>query len=174
MTNTEPTIDQLKAHVAATAPPRATPFKPLENQRLKRLRSSESDFGNQHAAVTRAGVPFTDTLNPEFWANHGAVLRVGDVIEVHTDDQIYFGRLLVRNVAGANKTRVSVAQLELHVFNEVERAPSDEAPTHRVEHRGPHLKWSVINIASGKNVSDGHETKEAASGVIANMMRKVA
>jgi hypothetical protein len=150
------------------------PFRPLPTPRLKVLRSSESDFGNQFGAVTSTGTPFEHVLRPDFWSLHAMKLRVGDTIEIHTDDQTYFGRLLVRSVdgTGANKTRASVAQLELHHFDQLER--NDAALTHKVEHRGPHLKWSVIRIADGKVVKDGYESKEGAEGALRALTRPVA
>jgi hypothetical protein len=98
-------------------------------------------------------------------------LRIGDQIEVHVDDQTYFGRLLVREVSGTGQTltRASVAQLELHRFDKLER--DETALTHRVEHRGPHLKWSVIRIADGKVVKDGYEDKSGAETAMSSITR---
>jgi hypothetical protein len=173
-TNTEPTIDQLKAHVAATAAPAKRPLKPLPNGRLKTIKCSEADFASEHAAVALTGTLWGDVLNDDFFTNHQGRLRVGDTIQCHVDDQSWFGRLLVRAVTGQNKTKVHVVPLEFHQFDRPVERPHDDAVTHCVEHRGPHLKWCVIKVAENKVVSDNHETKEAASGVIANIMRKVA
>jgi len=162
---------------AALAAAGAKPeLKPLAVARLKIIRSSESDVGNLFAAVTPSGTPFEHVLDPKFWSNLAGRLRIGDTIEVHTDDQLYFGRLLVRDVTGtgANRNRASVAQLELHKFGEVDRMATADAITHRVEHKGPHLKFAVVQIADGKVVSDGHETAEAAEAKLRALVRPAA
>jgi hypothetical protein len=147
----------------------------LEQRRLKLLRASESpDFGNLWAAVTPAGLPFEAVLVPSFWSNHATKLHIGDQVEVHTDDQAYFGRLLVRHLGGAapgkSHTEAAVARLEFHEFDEV--APvEDAAATHRVEHRGPHLQHCVVRVSDGKIVSDGHGSKEAAEAALKARMR---
>jgi hypothetical protein len=149
--------------------------QPLEQRRLKLLRASESpDFGNLWAAVTPAGLPFEATLVPSFWANHATKMHVGDCVEVHTDDQRYFGRLLVRHLGGAapgkTHTEADVARLEFHEFDEVVPV-EDAAATHRVEHRGPHLQFCLIRLRDGKIMSDGHTTKEAAEAALKGLMR---
>ena len=155
--------------------PKAKLPQPLEQRRLKLLRASESpDFGNLWAAVTPAGLPFEAVLVPSWWSNHATKLHVGDTIEVHTDDQCYFGRLLVRHLGGAapgkSHTEAAVARLELHEFDEV--APvEDAAATHRVEHRGPHLQFCVVRLRDGKLVSDGHANKEAAEASLKALLR---
>src|SRR5712671_1230540 len=82
----------------AAAPP--VPFRPLPMPRLKLIRSSESDFANSWGMVTTSGTPWAHVLRPDYLSLHANKLRVGDTIEVHTDDQVYFGRLLVRSVDG--------------------------------------------------------------------------
>jgi hypothetical protein len=148
--------------------------KPLANGRLRVIRSSESDIANLWAAVTITGTKWDDVLTPEFWSLHAHRLRVGDTVEIHTDDQRYFGRVLVRQVSGAggNKTRASVAQLELHEFDRLK--PSDDIATHRVEHKGPHLKWCVVRIADGKIVAEGHDTRDAAESAMKAIVRPAA
>jgi hypothetical protein len=162
----------------ATAPLEAThdrasrlPFRPLQVNRLKLIRSSESDFANLHGAVLPAGTSFEDALKPQFWGLVAQRLRIGDQIEVHVDDQTYFGRQLVRDVSGTGQTmtRASVVRLEFHRFDRVER--DETALTHRVEHKGAHLKWSVIRIADGKVVRDGFETKPDAEAAMASITR---
>jgi hypothetical protein len=149
--------------------------QPLEQRRLKLLRSSESpDFGNLWAAVTPAGLPFEAVLEPRFWSNHATRLHIGDSIEIHTDDQSYFGRLLVRHLGGAapgkTATEADVAQLEYHAFGQI--APvEDAAATHKVEHRGPHLQHCVVRLRDQKIVSDGHSTKEAAEAALKALLR---
>jgi len=149
--------------------------QPLEQKRLRLLHASESpDFGNMWAAVTPAGLPFETVLVPSFWSNHATKLNVGDTIEVHTDDQSFFGRLLVRHLGGAapgkSHTEANVARLEFHEFDEV--APvEDAAATHRVEHRGPHLQFCVVRLRDGKLVSDGHANRETAEAALKALMR---
>ncbi len=160
---------------AVNAEPKTKLPQPLEQRRLRLLRASESpDFGNLWAAVTPAGLPFEAVLVPSWWSNHATKLHVGDTIEVHTDDQAYFGRLLVRHLGGSapgkTHTEANVARLEFHEFDQV--APvEDAAATHRVEHRGPHLQHCVVRLRDGKIVSDGHSSKEAADAALKGLMR---
>jgi hypothetical protein len=162
-------MNAVTSELRTKAPP------PLEQRRLQLLRASESSgFGNVWAAVTPAGLPFEAVLVPNFWSNHASRLHVGDTIEVHTDDQTYFGRLLVRHLGGAapgkTHTEANVARLEYHEFDQV--APiEDAAATHRVEHRGPHLQHCVIRIRDQKIVSDGHSSKEAAEAALKALLR---
>jgi hypothetical protein len=149
--------------------------KPLEQRRLRLLRASESaDFGNLWAAVLPAGVPFEAALAPRFWVNHATRLHVGDQIEIHIDDQSFFGRLLVRHLGGATPgkthTEADVVRLEYYEFDQV--VPVDDAAaTHRVEHRGPHLQHCVVRVSDGKIVSDGNGSKEAAEAALKALMR---
>jgi hypothetical protein len=152
---------------------RPAPFKPLEAGRLRLVRSSECDICNLWAAVLPAGAPFENVLRPDYWSSclGAKPLRVADTIEVHVDDQTYFGRVLVRDVSGAGgtKTRASMALLELHRFDRVAR--NEEALTHRVEFRGPHLKHCVIQLKDGKVVSDGHADVASAEAALRAIVR---
>jgi hypothetical protein len=158
----------------AAAPAPSVPFRPLQVNRLKLIRSSESDFGNVHAAVLPAGTDFSDALRSDFWALVAHRLRPADQIEIHVDTQVFYGRLLVRDVTGtgANKTRAVVSQLERHHFDQLER--TDEAVTHEIRHQGPHLRWCVIRRSDGKIVSDGHDSKEVAESALRNITRPKA
>jgi hypothetical protein len=147
------------------------PFRPLQVNRLKLIRSSESDLGNLHAAVLPAGTPFEHALRPEVFGLVAHRLRIGDQIEVHVDDQTFFGRLLVRDVSGQGqvKTRASCARLELHHFDKVETDTA--ALTHQVRHAGPHLKWSIYRLADGKLIKDGFEERADAEKALASITR---
>jgi hypothetical protein len=149
--------------------------QPLEQRRLKLLRASESpDFGNLWAAVTPAGLPFEAVLEARFWSNHASRMHVADTIEVHTDDQRYFGRLLIRHLGGAapgkSATEADVAQLEYYEFGQT-ASVEDAAATHRVEHRGPHLQNCVVRLRDQKIMSDGHSTREAAEAALKALLR---
>jgi len=147
--------------------------KPLEQGRIKLIRASESDIGDVFAAILPAGTPFESALAPGYWSNGAARMHVGDQIEIRCDDQTYFGRVLVRNLSGAasgkQHTRADVARLEFHEFDRP--STEDSSPTHKIEHKGPHLKHCVVRLSDEKIVSDGHVTKEAAQAAMAGILR---
>jgi hypothetical protein len=149
--------------------------KPLEQRRIKLIRASESDMGNLWAAILPAGMPFSAVLSPGLWSNAAARLNVGDTIEIHCDDQSFFGRVLVRQLGGAAAgklhTHAGVAKLEYHEFDQP--TPSDNALSHKVEHKGPHLKWCVIRIADGKVVADSHASKDTAETAMKSFLHAV-
>jgi hypothetical protein len=147
------------------------PFRPLAVSRMRVIRSSETDFGNVHGVVTPAGTPVEFLTRPEYWQLHANRLRIADTIEAHTDDGVYFARLLVRSVdgTGAAKTRATVALLEVHRFDVLE--PDFTATTHKVEMKGPHLRWCVVRIADNKIISDGHDSADVAEAALRNVVR---
>jgi hypothetical protein len=162
---------EAKAHEAIARPRQV---KPLANSRLKVLRSSESDFGNQFGAVLETGTPLADMLDPAFWSLHANKMRVGDIVEIHIDDLSLFARVLVREVSGvsANKNRAVVAMLEKHEFSRLQ--PSEDVTTHQVQHLGPHRRWCVLRLSDQRAVSEGHETREIAEAAMRSLARQVA
>jgi hypothetical protein len=166
--NTQET-DPKAPDAAAVLPAKPPGMKPLAMNRLKLVCSSSSDIANHFAAVLTSGTPFASVLSPEFWSNHAPQLRVGDSIEVHSDDRSFFGRLYVRDV---NKTRADVSKLEFVEFGAL--AQSNDASLYRVKYAGPHTKWAVERIADGKLVREGFETQDAAELALKGMERSQA
>jgi hypothetical protein len=147
------------------------PVRPLAEGRFKIIRSSETDYANLFGAVTPTGTPMADVQVSDFWAPHAWKMHVGDQIEIHTDDASYFARLLVRHVSGSGTNkRAIVSLLEAHEFGEVRYVPT--YATHKVEHRGPHLKFCVVRLSDGSVISQGHDNEGAAGAALANMMRR--
>ncbi len=138
----------------------------LIESRMKLVLASAADLGNQFAVVVPAGTPFEHVLEPEFWAHNAHRLHVCDEITVHTDDLTYYGRLYVRDVAGAGASRLNnravVALLEHHKLGPV--AKELRGKDHEVEYKGPHLKWCVVAKADRRILKDGCSTAEEALG----------
>jgi hypothetical protein len=157
--------------VSPIAVPLAKPLgiKPLEMNRLKLVCSSSSDIGNHFAAVLPSGVPFTNTLEPAFWSNHAPSLRVGDTVDVHSDDRLWFGRIYCRDVG---KTRALMGKLDFVEFGAL--AQSNEPTSYRVKYAGLQMKWSVERVSDGKLVRDGFESQEAAELALKGMERSHA
>jgi hypothetical protein len=130
-----------------------TATRPLAKGRRRVLSSSEANFANLHGAVLPAGTPFEDALQPSFWSNHAAELRVSDQIQIHVDDGRYYGLLYVRSVSTGSKPTVLVATLS-HVEFDAVTASDSAPPAYKVEHLGPHLEWCVIRLADGKAVAE--------------------
>lgn len=142
-----------------TPPPPALP----EN-RMRLVQASETDFANLWGAITTAGTPFERVTEETFWSHCAARLKVCDIIEVHTDDRAYFGRLYVRGVSapgvGKLNNRATVAVLEHHEF--AAYAPSLPDRAFKCEWKGPHIKWCVIRTVDSKIMSESHHTREEA------------
>jgi hypothetical protein len=145
------------------------PAKPLTANRLKLICASSSDIGNRHAAVLPSGTKFASTLDPAFWSNVSSQLRIGDVVEIHSDDRTFYGTIYVRDVS---KIRAQVARLEFHEFSDP--VQSTDASPYRVKHGGPHLKWVIERIADAKIVKDGFETAEEAQAAAKTMERTLS
>jgi hypothetical protein len=141
--------------------PALPPVKPLQKNRLKRITSSESNFGNLHAATLPAGTPFEHALDSAMWNN--VELRANDQVQVHEDGGSYYGLVYIRAVAGGGgvKTSVAVAKLFYVQFDGLP-APSSGERIFRVAYMGPHQRWCVIRIADSKAVADQMESAEAA------------
>ena len=149
------------------------PPNPLAQSRVKLVRSSEADLGNLWAAILPTGTPFESVLVPSLWSNHAMRMHVGDQVEVHADDQSFFGRVLVRQLGGTGAgklyTQATVAVLEHYEFDRV--ALDENAEKYKIEHRGAHLKFCVVTTLDSKIVSDGHTTKEAADMSMRGLLR---
>jgi hypothetical protein len=149
-------------------------FKPLPANRLKVLHASSADYGNVLGIVVPADVRLEHLLDPSVWSTCAStnLIRANDVVEVRWDSQRAFARLYVRDVSGTGnvKSRVVVSVLEHIEFEAFQ--PVRDAITHFVEHRGPHLKFCVIEAKTGRVVSDGHETVEIAHGALRNIVRQ--
>jgi hypothetical protein len=143
--------------------------KPLAMNRLKLICASSSDIGNHFAAVLPSGTSFASVLNPEFWSNHAPQLRVGDLVDLHSDSRSWYGRVYVRDVT---KTRASVSQIEFVEFGEL--AQATDASLYRVKYAGPHVKWGIELVADGKLVREGFETQEAAEVALKGLERSLS
>jgi hypothetical protein len=143
--------------------PALPPVKPLQKNRLKRITSSESNFGNLHGATLPAGTPFEHALDSAMWSNVATELRANDQVQIHEDGGGYYGLVYIRAVAGGGgvKTNVAVAKLFYVQFDGLP-APSSGERVFRVAYMGPHQRWCVIRIADGKAVADQMESAEAA------------
>jgi hypothetical protein len=151
---------------------KAPPTKPLQMNRCKLVTPSSCDMANLWAAVLPADVPFSATLQPEFWSNHASQIRVGDQIQCHVDSRAWFG---VGYVSGVGKNRVFIEKLQYAEFDA--RAPSTELVAYCVSFEGPHRKFIVAR--HGVTIQEGIETREAAEQVAkaherADDRRKVA
>jgi hypothetical protein len=167
-----PTAKEIQDATAETKVAQALallPAKPLANNRLRLICASSSDICNRFAAVLPAGTSFAATLDPAFWSNVSSQLRVGDVVEIHSDSRGFYGTVYVRDTA---KTRAQVARLEFHEFEVL--AQSADPTSHRVKYLGPHMKWGIERIADGKPVREGFENQEAAELALKGMERSTS
>jgi hypothetical protein len=119
-----------------------------------------------------AGTTINDVLQPAFWAHCSQEFTVYDRIDCRVETGEWALDLIVLDV-GRNYARVFVAHR--HVFEEAElpEAPMDPIE-HKVEYKGPHLKFCVIRQTDGAVVQEGIKTEKAAVEWMQNHMKITA
>jgi hypothetical protein len=103
------------------------------------------------------GTTVNDVLEPAYWAHVAQRLRPYDHIEVRIDTGEWLLSLLVLG-CDRNWAKVHV----LHRY-ELEKAETDmpKAKKHRVEWKGPQLKWCVIRNSDNEIIFKEMEKAEA-------------
>jgi hypothetical protein len=143
--------------------PARQPVRPLQQNRLKLITGSATNFGNLHGATLPAGTPFHHALDSAMWGNVASELRANDQVQIHADDGTFYGLVYVRSVAGGGGVRASVAVSNiLYVeFDDLPASASNVA-VFRISYMGPHERWCVIRIADGKVMARQLDITEAA------------
>lgn len=119
-------------------------FKPVEYERV------------EYVATVEAGLAFEQVLNPEFWAYVEPKLKPYDLIEVRSDDGLFFAKLLVLDkTKGAVKTKV-IYKVDLDTKEKL------ESTVFRADWKGPHKKWCVIRESDNVIVEEGIASKQDA------------
>ena len=111
-----------------------------------------------------AGTTIEDVLDPQYWSHMAAQMLPAARVEVFVETGEWMLDLLVLN-AGRNWAQVHV----LHHYELAERADTmPAAQRHRVEWKGPQLKWCVIRNADSEIVLKEMASKAAAAERLAS------
>ena len=100
-----------------------------------------------------------DALEPSFWAFCAVDMVPFDHIQVRAEDGSWCAYLIVQS-CDRNWARVVLDRT-------VKMVPSFDAPAssikHKVEWKGPQLKWSVIRVSDSSVLKKEMQTKEEAA-----------
>lgn len=137
---------------------------------IPRLKSAEYDV-RQLVVTAEAGDSIDDILKPEYWAIVARNLQVGDEITVRTDDELFYAKLLVR--------QVGPVWAKVHLLSYTDLQPKDVTaevvkPQFTVEWGGQHHKYRVRRTSDNAVVSSGHADKETANNWTAEHMKAIA
>lgn len=103
------------------------------------------------------GTQVSDVLEPVYWSFIADRLRPYDRIEVRVDTGEWLLDLLV---LGCDRAWARVAVLHKYDLGPVE-AEMPAAQKHRIEWKGPQLKWCVIRNADSEIIAKGHDKTQA-------------
>lgn len=110
------------------------------------------------------GTTIEDIQRPDYWSHMAALMNQYDHIEVRVDDGAWVAYLLVTS---CERNWAKVKLLEKYDLVDDMSAPVISIK-HRVEHKGPHLKWCVIRVSDGERVQSELGSKEAANEWLRN------
>jgi hypothetical protein len=119
-----------------------------------------------------AGTTINDVLQPAYWAHCSQEFTVYDRIDVRVETGEWALDLIVMDV-GRNYARMFVAHRYTFAEVDVPEIPADPI-AHKVEFKGPHLKWVVIRLADGAQVQDRLKTEKEAVEWMQNHMKITA
>lgn len=115
------------------------------------------------------GTTVEDILKVEFWTHMAALMKPYDHIEVRIDDGSWVAFLIV-TACDRNWAKVQLLSKHQLVADVTQPVSSIK---HRVDHKGPQLKWCVIRVADGERVQSEMASKEAASEWLRNYERVI-
>lgn len=134
-------------------------FQPAENVRMV------------YAIVPDQGTLYDDLFKPEYWSHIASRLRPGDRIEVTAEDYSYVAVLLVLATARQSARVVELSKTTIEA-NSV--ALNDVDAAHKIEHKGPHLKWCVIRLSDGERLKEKLESRQAANEWLSGHVKAMA
>ena len=103
------------------------------------------------------GTTINDVLEPAYWAHVAQKFRPYDRVEVRVDSGEWMLELLV---LGCDRSWARMHVLHRHELAEVE-PEMPAAAKHRVEWKGPQLKWCVIRNADNEILFRGFDKAQA-------------
>ena len=118
-------------------------------------------------AMPEADTPFEAVLDSKYWAhyavNTGMEMKPGDIILVKPEDGTYFAELIVRSKYRGGVLVAALRKVDLNKAVEAEQALELMGdPDYEIRHSGARLKWRVIRKSDKRELTSGHETRDAA------------
>ncbi len=101
-----------------------------------------------------------EILEPAFWAHTAAALNPLDKIEARWEDGSRIVHMRVR-FCERNYAKVKVVSVE-ELGSVISDIP-EPSKKHRVEWKGPMMRFAVIRLSDSEVVSKGHKTREEAA-----------
>lgn len=115
------------------------------------------------------GTTVEDVLKPEYWAHMAALMNPYDHIEVRVDDGSWVAYLLV---TACDRTWAKVKlDRKLELVDDV--STPEQSIRHRVEWKGPQLKWCVIRVSDSERVQSEMASKEVANEWLRNFEKTI-
>lgn len=122
---------------------------------------------NYWVATVEPHITREDLMNPEFWANLSFQFKQYDRIEVGSDDCQFFAEYLVLS---ADKTSAYLKELR---WLDLSKKPVVKDAKFKVQWRGRHAKWSVVNIKTKSILKEDLAAKLDAEKWLANYLETI-
>lgn len=107
--------------------------------------------------IAEPGQTLEDFLNPRAWATVAQQVRPWALIDVISEDGLFYARLFVKST-----TRQTV-HVEVLLHKEMDKATKErEYSDYKVEYLGQVKKWCVVRKEDNSTISDGNEAQEDA------------
>lgn len=103
-------------------------------------------------------VTIEEVMDPSYWAHVAAQMEPLDHIEVRADDGSWVAELIVRM---CEKNYAHVVLKQLTKLDAPTEAPQSSTK-HKVEWKGPALRWSVIRLADSQIIHSGDKSRDFA------------
>ena len=138
---------------------------------LSNARFSDANYSRSHwLAIIPDGVDFDTVLRKDYWAHVAAQLKIGDRVEVLSENGGYCADLVVRNCDRLTAIMgvINFADFESPALLDV------KDPEYEVKWGGPHDKWRVVRISDGAVVQKGLPSKEDAERQMQSYIKALA
>ena len=126
---------------------------PLSHQRMNLSASKRSKW----FIVVPPSSKVEELLVPEYWRNHGEMLKPMDKIEAATEDGTWYAEFIV---IGSDRLWAKVKQvLYVPLEEDMKDLPATDDQNHEVKWKGPLLKWAVVRNSDSTNLKTGFDTR---------------
>ena len=101
-----------------------------------------------------------DILDPAFWAHVAAEMNPFDIIEARWEDG---SRIVNLRVVYCERTYAKVKIISTEDLADESKEVPAESLKHRIDWKGPHLRFCVIRNSDNEILSQGHKERGQAS-----------
>ena len=162
----EPVIAEMQATAAPLAV--APPPKPRPKM-LGESRFALSSYATNRWSVTlEAAVPYDRVFEPDFWSHVARKMRIGDIIDLHSEDTSFYAELYV---VAAHRLAAKVVELRRVSLAPAVQVSAGDSPM-TVKFRGPHARYCIMR--GGEVVKDKFQTEEEAIVAMADYRKAFA